>query len=70
LLSVANLAEDARRATQDASYNGIQVVLMDIEVSTLVLSLRCLNVCENECDAHIGGRFRQLALFGAVPESR
>ena len=33
------LAEDARRATQDASYNGIQVVLMDIEVSTTVLSL-------------------------------
>lgn len=33
------LAEDARRATQDPSYNGIQVVLMDIEVSALVLSL-------------------------------
>ncbi|TKA52251.1 hypothetical protein B0A53_04674 [Rhodotorula sp. CCFEE 5036] len=29
------LAEDARRATQDASYNGIQVVLMDIEMPVM-----------------------------------
>ncbi|GAA5985176.1 hypothetical protein JCM10908_002555 [Rhodotorula pacifica] len=29
------LAEDARRATQDAAYNGIQVVLMDIEMPVM-----------------------------------
>lgn len=35
------LAEDARRAVQDAAYNGVQVVLMDIEVSLNVRRSAC-----------------------------